>query len=160
MKLYHGTWESNFKKILESSKLLCNYYSSETTELLNEIIEEYLGEDLCSGCVYLSGDVEATEAYDYVVIVDTDDLNTRLLYVADNRLKDQILYEYHRNTSEDEKKARLKHLVKEYAKSFITFKDYMEIKESYDKEHYPEFLYFGDIPIKSDGEKAYSTGRR
>lgn len=148
MKLYHGTFEDSYVSIVKSGVIRCDATTCDTTDLLNEIIEKYLGEDLCKGCIFLSDNIEATDAYDYAFDVDTDNLNLSLLWVGDNRLKDDMLIVYHSTMGSNRKNKRLKELVDAYYESFISFEDYLKNKEEYDSKHYAEFLYFGDINVE------------
>ncbi len=159
MRLYHGTWEDGFIGICMNSTIYCNVEVSETTALLNEIIREYIGADLCLNCVYLSDNNKATEAYDYAFEVDIDNIDINLLYVADNRIKDEILQVYYSNDSDTDKRTKLSVLVELYNESFIPYSSYIEIKRVYDSEHYTEYLYFGDIPVEITEEDRQEVDR-
>lgn len=142
MLLYHGTSEWNYKDIVKEGVIDNFFYSNDTTDLINDCLNDYGSEDsLRNGAIFLFSDIEHASAYDYVFEVNVKDLNVNLLYVADFRISTDILDSFMRGNDED-----IERLVKEYEKRFITYKEYME--EENNNIIIPEFLYFGKIQLE------------
>lgn len=95
--------------------------------------------------------MDATNGYDYALNIDSNDLNTNLLYAADNSTV-QDIYNIIMSYDIDEKEDELRELSLKYEESFISYDEYIEDRSLYERTYYPEFLYFGDIPIKMDKE--------
>lgn len=137
MKLYHGTYEENIDKIKKDG-YIDNKKALEDTLEIDNIIEEYIGKKITNNAVYLTDDILCTQmAYDYEFVVDTSQLNTNLLYVAENLYRDEILG--YGNDCEEGRNA-----INNYIKSFIPFDEYINNSAKYES---PEFLYFDKIYI-------------
>lgn len=143
MLLYHGTWEYTYEKILEEGEIKCfGTVASDTTKIINEILNEYGTEiNLREGAIFLTDDIEGVEAYDYAFVLDINKLNIDLLYVADFHYSTK-LYDYVMRGIED--KNEVKQIVKKYEDSYMDFNEYLQRKEDF---IFPEFLYYGDIPL-------------
>ncbi len=143
MLLYHGTWEYTYEKILEEGEIKCfGTVASDTTKIINEILNEYGTEiNLREGVIFLTDDIEGVEAYDYAFVLDINKLNIDLLYVADFHYSTK-LYDYVMRGIED--KNEVKQIVKKYEDSYMDFNEYLQRKEDF---IFPEFLYYGDIPL-------------
>lgn len=150
MELYHGTWNEDLERIFDDGYLDCSLISS-STEDINNILIRFIGYNLRGKCVYLTNSLDATNGYDYALNIDSNDLNTNLLYVADNSTI-QDIYNIIMSYDIDEKEDELRELSLKYEESFISYDEYIEDRSLYERTYYPEFLYFGDIPIKMDEE--------
>ena len=139
--LYHGTYDDSYEKILEDKTIRCDYEVLESTDIINQYLGG--GRDCCN---FLSSDPRSTESYAYAFKIPIDKLNKNSLYVADNKLADEIYIEYHNGRSIEE----LEMAITEYNESFISFDEYMKNKTEYDKNHFAEFLYFDDIAVKEE----------
>lgn len=146
MNLYHGTWEDNYENILLDGNLKCSYLSDSTTQELNRLLSKYIGKDIRRNCIYLSIDKECTHAYDRALKVPVSSLDSRLIKICDNRLLDQLLMAYFDGAEEKV----LERIAKGYYESMISFEEYMKVREGYDKEHFAECLYFGDIKVNEN----------
>ena len=140
MILYHGTYERNYKEIIEEGFIDNFYDSNDTTDIINDCIE-YYGDEAClrEGAVFLFDDIEHASVYDYVFKIDVKYLNINYLYVADFHISTEIYDAYMRG------KDKVKELVKSYENNFMSFEDYLKNKS---KIIIPEFLYFKKIPLK------------
>lgn len=144
MILYHGTWEDSKDRILETGYIDCNAsgYSYEDTEIIDNLFEEHLGYNPRNMCIYLSNDCDTVEAYDYAFKVDAEELNTKLLYVGDNSIVQNMYVEINKaNVNKD----RVKSLIKAYEDSLVEFEIYE--KENNKIDYRLEFLYFGHIEV-------------
>lgn len=142
MKLYHGTDNYNLIEIFKAG-YLDNEVSGETTLEIDKIIEEFSGENFTKDALYLTSDIYATDGYDYAIpLYMGADLDEDDLYVADNRIRDEILGCSKKDVD------LMKEIVARYKASFIPYEDYLEIEWEYNKKHFPEFLYFGTVDIE------------
>lgn len=143
MKLYHGTFEDNYKSILKDGEIRGYFLvKNEATELIDIYLDKY-GEtpNLRSNALFLSSAKEAIEAYDYAFVVDAKDLNTNLLYVGDFEIINELylsIMDYKHSLR------KIKMLVNSYENNFIAFNEYLDDKN---RIKVPEFLYFGDISL-------------
>lgn len=138
MILYHGTYEENIEQIKKDG-YIDNTKSLEDTLEIDRIIEGYTGKKITNNAVYLTNDIICTQmAYDYEFIVNTEQLNTDLLYVAEHTYRDEI-FAYGNDCSEGV------NAINNYIKSFIPFKDYINNNLKYES---PEFLYFDKIYLE------------
>lgn len=140
MKLYHGTYLENLIEIIKSGKL-DNKKVSETTQLFDELFEIMIGENFTKYAIYMSDDLECTRfAYDYEFELNTNNLDTNCLFVADFTKREEAF------ASEDSEQSKI--LSREYKDSFIPYNEYKCIKNEYDKNHtLREYLYFKDIDV-------------
>lgn len=77
--------------------------------------------------------------FDEYFRISTSWIDTRLLYVANNRELDEILC---RRSEKD----MAKH-IDGYIKSYISYENYLNVQEKYDRVYSPEFLYYAPIVI-------------
>lgn len=140
MWLWHGTYDTFYKMIKSSGFIRPNIENTDTiSKQLNTIINSV--KQIRNNCVYLSNNIECMQAFDRSFRINTNKLDTTRLFVADNRCLDKILMNLN-NTAEMEK------YIDRYIKSYINFNSYIKNRKEYDKLHFPEFLYYGSIPIK------------
>lgn len=129
MKLYHYGFK---KEILTEG--LDSFCKHPDTGAINELIYESFGE--CFGrdfCVFLNLD-RRDNGY-LTVSVDSENLNSELLYIADQDIADSIYRQWYRGNDCSE-------LVKKYVSSIMSFNDYNgEYKN-------PEVFYSDDIPAE------------
>ena len=148
MKLYHGTYNEKIADILREG-VLDNFKVDETTKEIDELIEKCIGLNLTENALYLTNDIECTQcAYDYEFTLEVGkDLDPNYLFVADNMSRDEILCYY--DDGEVGKDA-----VNRYRESFISYDEYLKVKEEYDEKYFPEFLYFKEVDITNHKEEA------
>lgn len=140
MMLYHGTYEENVENIIKDG-YIDNKKSLEDTLIIDKIISEYMGKLITNNAVYLTDDIMCTQlAYDFEFKVDVSQLDTKLLYVADNSLRDEILA--YGNDCKEGIKA-----IEDYVKSFVLFDEYIANQNKYNN---PEYLYFDKIYINKN----------
>lgn len=141
MWLYHGTYDMFYKSIKREGILKpCMAENKDTvTNMLDTLINIEAKRNIRGKCVYLSLDSECMDGFDFSFRVSTKNMDTSRLFVADNRKLDRILMSQEYNRIES---------IREYIKSYVSFKVYEDNKQEYNKQHFPEFLYFGEISIK------------
>ena len=150
MILFHGTYDMFLEEIFKDG-FLDNSKIGDDTKELNNILIEFLNEDIRGNAIYLSNTLEGVNGYDYSLNINTNNLNTNLLFVGDNNIIQKI-YNLIYSFPLDNIKKELKILSKEYQKSFISFNNYISNQIEYESTHYPEFLYFGKIKVIMDNE--------
>lgn len=142
MWLWHGTYEMYHRDILNCGEIRAINSNRDTiTMQLDSIINGYCGRNIRGNCVYLSNGIECMDAFDRSFRVSTKNLDTSKLYVANNAVLDYILAEIPNGTL-------LEKYIKDYIASYISFSQYIQIREQYDKEYNPEFLYYDNIQLK------------
>lgn len=127
MKLYHYGFRKN---IIEYG--LEAFYKHNHTRIINDLIykefQECFGRDYC---VFLN--LDKRDNGDIIVSVDSQSLNSDLLYVADEDIADAIYSNWYRGKD-------CFNLVREYVSSIMKLSDYNgEYSNS-------EVLYLDDIP--------------
>lgn len=129
MKLYHYSFK---KEILEEG--LDAFYKHADTKIINNLICESFGE--CFGrdfCIFLNLD-RRDDGY-LTVSVDSENLDSELLYIADQDIANLIYKTWYRGDD-------CSKLVKEYVSSIMHLKDY-------NGEYInAEVFYVDDIPAK------------
>lgn len=145
MFLYHGTWENNKEDILESGIIKNEHYSIDDTELLNEVFEEYLGYNPRNLCVYLSNDEDTMDGYDFGFRINSNKLNTNLLYVGSNKIVQEIYMEI---MSQSPNKKKIRKLTKSYEDTLISFSDFLDSNGTINSDL--EFLYFESIEVSEE----------
>ena len=139
MWLYHGTYSQYYKTIKKQGLILPDANKDTVTQELDTLINNRAGRKLRGGCVYLSNDKDTMMGFDEYFRISTSWIDTRLLYVANNRELDEILC---RRSEED----MAKH-IDGYIKSYISYENYLNVQEKYDRVYSPEFLYYAPIVI-------------
>jgi hypothetical protein len=138
--LYHGTFEQNYKKILNEGFIENNFYRSDATKSIDECLNYYGNEgNLRGGAIFLFDSTKYTGSYDNIFTVSTKDLNLNYLYIADFQTSTDIYDSLMRGKEDDVKK-----FVKAYENSFMRFEEYLKKGENIIT---PEFLYFDKIPL-------------
>lgn len=137
--LYHGTSEGNYSRISKEGKIANSYNIDDLTEIINELISEYGDEpNLRDGAIFLFNDITKAAVYDYILTVDTKNLNVSNLFVGDFRTATDIFSNHIKGGD------NLLTLVKSYESNFVSYEEYLNNK---DKIQIPEFLYFSEIPL-------------
>ena len=139
MWLYHGTYSQYYKTIKKQGLILPDANKDTVTQELDTLINNRAERKLRGGCVYLSNDKDTMMGFDEYFRISTSWIDTSLLYVANNRELDEILC---RRSKED----MAKH-IDGYIKSYISYENYLNVQEKYDRVYSPEFLYYAPIAI-------------
>lgn len=155
MKLYHGTNEECTIEIFTEGKLSAGSWNvSYATKLINKVLEKHLGKNPRENAVYMWRKIEYIDISEkYAFEIDTDELDVTNLYVGDFNTVNDLYHHVNSSISSIDSVDffnREKVLAEKYKKSFVSFDEYIKIKDKYEKEYVPEFLYFGNIEIKRD----------
>lgn len=143
MNLYHGTYEENLLEIINTGYLDNTKCLGDTLEV-DRILENYLGKKLTNDAVYLTDDIICTQmAYDFEFKINTNELDTKYLYVAEYCFRDEIMA--YSDDCEEGIEA-----IKNYIESFVSFGEYINNKLKYEN---PEFLYFNKIDISKSKDE-------
>lgn len=113
---------------------LNSYCKHPDTEAINDLIQESFGE--CFGrdlCIFLNLD-RRDDGY-LTVSVDSEKLNSDLLYVANQDIANSIYRKWYRGNDCSE-------LIKQYVESIKPFKEYNGEYQN------PEVFYTDDIPVE------------
>ncbi|NMB10335.1 MAG: hypothetical protein GX982_06555, partial [Tissierellia bacterium] len=92
-----------------------------------------------------SNDKDTIEAYDFAFKIDTNFLNTNLLYVGSNKIAQDIYLETTKYIPDENK---IKKLVYNYEDTFISFDEYLKTNGEINSDL--EFLYFGSIKVSEN----------
>ena len=141
MWLYHGTYDMFYKAIKKSGAIKPNINSDSNTLELDSFINTIAGRDIRGNCVYLSDDLKTMDVFNRYFRISTSKLDTTRLFIVDNRQLDFILAYINAKMASE--------YAQRYIKSYIKYRDFLDNKDSYKKIYTPEFLYFGQITLRT-----------
>ena len=91
---YHGTYEDSYNEIVEKGVILNSIQEADETSIINDVLNSYSYSNVRNGAVFLTDNEKEAECYECNIKIDINNLNTNLLYVADNDITNNILNAY------------------------------------------------------------------
>ncbi|TBX14366.1 hypothetical protein BFS06_14245 [Clostridium perfringens] len=140
---YHGTYEDSYNEIVEKGVILNSIQEADETSIINDVLNSYSYSNVRNGAVFLTDNEKEAECYECNIKIDINNLNTNLLYVADNDITNNILNAYF-----SKNKKKMNYFIRKYLRSLIPFDKYKDIEKEYNSIHpHREYLYFNSINL-------------
>lgn len=143
MWLYHGTYDTFYNDIKKCGVIKVGVNKDRSTEVLDTFINSTAHKQLRGNCIYLTADKRSLDGYDRSIAISTKWLDISKLFVANNRCLDfaYAMFTQTGNIAND--------YTLEYINSYMTFEQYLKTRNKLSNYYLAEFLYFGDIPLRT-----------